>query len=68
MPLVNALMNLLVKHGLATVRTETVGEQTYVYHLCPDWVAIVHLLSAWKEQLDPVAISWLEEARRNANG
>lgn len=62
------LIGWLVKHGLATVRTEAVGEQIYVYHLRPDWAAIVDLLSTWKEHLDPVTVSWLEEIRSNENG
>ena len=62
------LIGRLVKHGLATVRTETVGEQTYVYHLHPDWAAIEDLLTAWKEDLDPATASWLDERRSNENG
>ncbi len=68
------LIGRLVKHGLATVRTETVGEvrprspRPYVYHLRPDWAAMVDLLSAWKEHLDPLAVSWLEEMWSNENG
>ena len=57
------LIGRLVKHGLATVRTEAVGEQAYVYHLRPDWAAITGLLSAWKEHLDPVTAFWLDERR-----
>jgi len=57
------LIGRLVKHGLATVRTEAVGEQAYVYHLRPDWAAIAGLLSAWKEHLDPVTALWLDERR-----
>ena len=57
------LIDRLVKHGLATVRTETVGEQTYVYHLRPDWAAIVDLLSAWRKYLDPLTTSWLDKMR-----
>nr|HID14668.1 hypothetical protein [Anaerolineae bacterium] len=62
------LIGHLVKHNLAAVRTEAVGEQTYVYHLRPDWAAIVGLLSAWKGYLDPLTLSWLEEMRSNENG
>jgi hypothetical protein len=62
------LIGRLVKHGLAAVRTEMIGEQTYVYHLRPDWAAMVDLLRAWKEQLDPLVISWLEEMWDNENG
>ncbi len=62
------LINRLAKHGLATVHTEAVGEQTYVYHLHPDWAAIEDLLTAWKEDLDPATASWLDERRSNENG
>ncbi|HEY67769.1 MAG TPA: hypothetical protein G4N97_05800 [Thermoflexia bacterium] len=62
------LIDRLVKRGLAAVRTEPVGEQTYVYHLCPDWAAIVGLLSTWEKYLDPLTVSWLEELRRDENG
>jgi hypothetical protein len=64
----NLLIGRLVKHGLAAVCTETVGERAYVYHLRPDWAAIVDLLSAWSEHLDPLTASWLEEMRGNENG
>jgi hypothetical protein len=62
------LIDRLVKHGLAAVRTEPAGEQAYVYHLRPDWVAIFDLLSARKEGLDSATAAWLEEMRRNENG
>jgi hypothetical protein len=62
------LIGQLVKCRLATVRIETVGEQTYVYYLRPDWAAIADLLSAWKEHLDPVTVPWLEEIRSSQNG
>ncbi len=64
----NLLISRLVKHGLAAVCTETVGERAYVYHLRPNWAAIVDLLSAWSEHLDPLTASWLEEMRGNENG
>ncbi len=62
------LIGRLVKHGLSTIRTEAVGEQTYVYHLCPDWPAIADLLSARKELLDPVTAFWLDKMRSSENG
>jgi hypothetical protein len=62
------LIDRLVKHDLATVRAEAVGEQAYVYHLRPDWASMVDLLSAWKDRLDPVTLSWLREMRSNENG
>lgn len=68
------LIDRLVKPGLATVRTETIGEvgarspRPYVYHLRPDWNAIADLLSARKEHLDPMTAAWLEEMRGNENG
>jgi hypothetical protein len=55
------LIEQLVKHDLAAVRVETVGEQTYVYFLHPDWSAIKDLLGDRKEHLDPTMASWLEE-------
>jgi hypothetical protein len=57
------LIGRLAKQGLATVRTEEVGEQTYVYHLRPDWAAIAALLDTWKEHLDSVTASWLDDMR-----
>jgi hypothetical protein len=62
------LISQLVKHGLATVRTEAVSERTYVYHLRPDWDAIADLLSTWKEHLDPLTIAWVEEVRSGQSG
>lgn len=55
------LIEQLVKHNLAAVQVEAVGEQTYVYFLRPDWSAIKDLLGDRKEQLDPTMVSWLEE-------
>ncbi len=57
----DTLISRLVKHGLASVRTEALGEQTYTYHLCPNWAAITALLASQKEYLDGVTLSWLEE-------
>jgi len=62
------LIERLVKHGLATLRTQVAGERTYVYHLRPDWAAIVDLLSVQKEHLDPMTVAWLEEMRGYENG
>lgn len=58
------LIEQLVQHRLATVHTETVGEQTYVYHVSPDWAAITNLLSQQQEYLNPTTIPWLEEMRK----
>jgi hypothetical protein len=62
------LISQLVKEGLATVRTESLGEQAYVYHLHPDWEAIADLLNGWNEYLDSLTILWLEEIRSKQNG
>ncbi|MCX7681595.1 MAG: hypothetical protein N2508_06495 [Anaerolineae bacterium] len=61
--LLDVMIERLVKHGLSTVRVETMGENVYVYYLHPDWDAIVALLSAWRDKLDPVTIQWLDEVR-----
>ncbi len=58
------LVNRLVRHRLAAVRTEAAGEGNYVYHLRPDWDASENLLSH-SQGLDPVTIAWLEEIRRS---
>jgi hypothetical protein len=62
------LISQLVRHDLATTRTEVAGEQAYVYHLCPDWDAIADLLNDWNEHLDPLTLLWLEEIRSSENG
>jgi hypothetical protein len=62
------LIARLVKHDLATVRTEAVGEQAYAYHLRPDWSSLIDLLSTWKDRLDPVMLLWLGEMRSKENG
>jgi hypothetical protein len=59
--LLDLVIDRLVKRGLGTIRTETVGENTYIYYLNPDWEAIVNLLNAWREKLDPVTVEWLDE-------
>jgi hypothetical protein len=66
--ILDMLVNRLVKHGLATVRTRVVGERNYAYHLRPDWDAIVNLLSDDQEPCDSVIVAWLEEIRRNDHG
>jgi hypothetical protein len=62
------LINRLVKHGLATVRTEAAGERAYVYYLQPDWEAIAGLLGDWQELMTPVVAAWLDEIRSNEHG
>ncbi len=62
------LVNRLVRHNLATIRTEVVGERAYAYHLRPDWDAIVDLLGSWQEFDNPVISAWLDEIRSNNNG
>ncbi len=57
------LVNRLLRHKLATVRTETVGERSYIYHLQPDWEAIVNLLSDNQGLDNAVIVAWLEEIR-----
>jgi hypothetical protein len=59
------LISQLVREGLATVGTELLGGQVYVYHLYPDWDAIADLLNDWNEHLDPLTFLWLEEIRSN---
>jgi hypothetical protein len=62
------LINRLVKHGLATVRTEATGERVYVYYVQPDWEAIADLLGNWQELMTPVVSTWLDEMRSNEYG
>ncbi|RLC67739.1 MAG: hypothetical protein DRI48_01480 [Chloroflexi bacterium] len=58
------LIGRLVKHDLAKIRTESLGDQRYVYYLRPDWDALVNLLNTGEPQyLDPVVTSWLDEMR-----
>ncbi len=59
--LLDLVIDRLVKQGLCTIRTETVGENVYVYYLNPDWEAIVNLLNVWRDKLDPVTVEWLDE-------
>ena len=57
------LVNRLLKHKLATVRTEAAGEGNYIYHLRPDWEAIGSLLSNSQGFNDCMTVAWLEEIR-----
>jgi hypothetical protein len=62
------LIGRLVKYGLSTITTEKVGKDTYVYHLQPDWAAIVDLLGGWRESQDPATIAWLTGLGDGENG
>jgi hypothetical protein len=57
----NLLVDRLSRPGLAAIHTEEIGERVYVYHVCPDWEAIIDLLSTWREHVNPLALIWLEE-------
>jgi hypothetical protein len=59
------LIGRLVRYGLSTIRTEEVGERSYVYHLQPDWAKIVDLLSGWRESQDPATAAWLSDLARS---
>jgi hypothetical protein len=60
------LIDRLVKQKFASVHVDEIdessegNEQTYVYHLRPDWAAIIEQLYSRKEHLDPETISWIE--------
>jgi hypothetical protein len=62
------LIGRLVRYGLSAVTTEKVGEDTYVYHLQPDWEAIVDLLGSQPESQDPVTTAWLTSLWGGGNG
>lgn len=50
----------LVKRGLASVRTEPLGEEAYIYHLRPDWTAIASRLAVYHEALDAEVTTWVQ--------
>ncbi len=60
----DVLIEQLARHRLATVRTETVGEQTYIYHVHPNWDAIMDLLGQQQKYLSPTTWPWLKEMRK----
>jgi hypothetical protein len=62
------LIGRLVRYGLSAVATEKVSEDTYVYHLQPDWGAIVDLLGGRRESQDPVTTAWLTSLWGDENG
>ena len=62
------LIGRLVRYGLSTIMTEKVGENTYFYHLQPDWAAIVDLLGGWRESQDPATAAWLANLWSGENG
>jgi len=62
------IIDRLVKHNLAAIRTEAISGQTYVYHLRPDWAAISDLMNTWRKHIDPATASWLEKIRNSENG
>ena len=62
------LIGRMVRYGLSAVMTEKAGERTYVYHLQPDWAAIVDLLGGLRESQDPATTAWLINLRGGENG
>jgi hypothetical protein len=62
------LIGRLVRYGLATIVTEKVDEHTYVYHLQPDWAAIVGLIDGWRQSQDPATAAWLTDLWSGENG
>jgi hypothetical protein len=62
------LIGQLVRHGLSAVRTEKAGDDTYVYHLRPNWTAIVDLLGGWQESRDPATAAWLTDMWSGEDG
>ena len=62
------LIGQLVKPGLASVRSAGGGDGTYVYHLRPDWDAIVYVLSGWRAHLEPLTMVWISELRSICDG
>lgn len=64
--LLNKVIECLVKSRLASVDVEPVGLDIYVYHLNPDWPAIVERLR--EISLGVSLMSWLEEQSRFVAG
>jgi hypothetical protein len=62
--MLDASIDLLVKERLASIETEQVGPDHYVYHLEPDWPAIRARLSNAAEQAEPQSADWFREGLR----
>jgi hypothetical protein len=57
------LIEHLVKPNLATVEIDKVGEDHYLYHLQPDWMAIRAFFVEQQADLEPSMKGWLSEMK-----
>jgi hypothetical protein len=59
--ILDATIDLLVKARLASVETEEIEPDRYIYHLEPDWPAIRSQISDAVEQAEPQVAEWFRE-------
>ncbi len=57
----DATIDLLVKERLASIETETVGAERYLYHVEPDWPAIRQRLEAAADRAGGETADWFRE-------
>ncbi len=57
----DASIDVLVKQQLATIETQEVETEHYIYYLEPDWAAIHARLADATEQADPDVADWFRE-------
>lgn len=57
----DAIIDLLVKARLATVETQEIEPEHYIYHLEPDWPAIRQRLADAADQATPEFAEWFYE-------
>jgi predicted ribosome quality control (RQC) complex YloA/Tae2 family protein len=62
--ILDATIDLLVKQRLASIETEEIEADHFVYTIDPDWRAILSKLRAASAEADPEIAEWFEEGIR----
>ena len=62
--ILDATIDLLVKQRLASIETEAIDDERFVYTIEPDWTAILERLRAAADQANPEVAEWFREGIR----
>ena len=66
--ILDATIDLLVKQRLASIETESIDDERFVYTIEPDWTAILERLRAAADQANPEVAEWFQEGIRFIDG
>jgi hypothetical protein len=66
--ILDATIDLLVKQRLASIETESIDDERFVYTIEPDWTAIMERLRAAADQANPEVAEWFQEGIRFIDG